>query len=178
MLHLQKNKNEPLIRIGHLKKSFGDVTPVKDVSCDIYQRDVISIIGPSGTGKSTLLNLINHLETADSGTILFEGQDTCAKDYQINRMREQIGMVFQSFNLFSHLTIIENLMLAQTELLKRSREEDGGTVDLDVTYPGEDRDPLEEGEGLSLTLTRHACSMLQWEYEGGICRIKGRLAQT
>ena len=70
MLHLQKNKNEPLIRIGHLKKSFGDVTPVKDVSCDIYQRDVISIIGPSGTGKSTLLNLINHLETADSGTIL------------------------------------------------------------------------------------------------------------
>lgn len=64
MLHLQKNKNEALIRIGHLKKSFGDVTPVKDVSCDIYQRDVISIIGPSGTGKSTLLNLINHLETA------------------------------------------------------------------------------------------------------------------
>lgn len=91
---------------------------------------------------------------------------------------KQPGMVFQSFNLFSHLTIIENLMLAQTELLKRSREEDGGTVDLDVTYPGEDRDPLEEGEGLSLTLTRHACSMLQWEYEGGICRIKGRLAQT
>ena len=87
-------------------------------------------------------------------------------------------MVFQSFNLFSHLTIIENLMLAQTELLKRSREEDGGTVNLDVTYPGEDRNPLEEGEGLSLTLTRHACSMLQWEYEGGICRIKGRLAQT
>ena len=91
---------------------------------------------------------------------------------------KQPGMVFQSFNLFSHLTIIENLMLAQTELLKRSREEDGGTVDLDVTYHGEDRDPLEEGEGLSLTLTRHACSMLQWEYEDGICRIKGRLAQT
>jgi ABC-type phosphonate transport system ATPase subunit len=143
MLHLQKNKNEPLIRIGHLKKSFGDVTPVKDVSCDIYQRDVISIIGPSGTGKSTLLNLINHLETADSGTIL----PTLGMD-------DEIRMVYEY------------------------KDADGGTVDLEVTYPGEDRNPLEEGDGLSLTLTRHACSMLDWEYEDGICRIKGRLVQT
>ena len=143
MLHLQKNKNEPLIRIGHLKKSFGDVTPVKDVSCDIYQRDVISIIGPSGTGKSTLLNLINHLETADSGTIL----STLGMDDEIRMVNEY-------------------------------KDADGGTVDLEVTYPGEDRNPLEEGDGLSLTLTRHACSMLDWEYEDGICRIKGRLVQT
>jgi len=143
MLHLQKNKNEPLIRIGHLKKSFGDVTPVKDVSCDIYQRDVISIIGPSGTGKSTLLNLINHLETADSGTILL----TLGMD-------DEIRMVYEY------------------------KDADGGTVDLEVTYPGEDRNPLEEGDGLSLTLTRHACSMLDWEYEDGICRIKGRLVQN
>ena len=99
------------------------MTPIRDVSCDIFKGDVVSIIGPSGTGKSTLLNLVNHLETADGGRIIFDGQDTCAKGYNINRMRAQIGMVFQSFNLFSHLTIVENLMLAQTKLLKRSRKE-------------------------------------------------------
>ena len=113
----------PLIQLEHLKKSFENVTPIRDVSCDIFKGDVVSIIGPSGTGKSTLLNLVNHLETADGGRIIFDGQDTCAKGYNINRMRAQIGMVFQSFNLFSHLTIVENLMLAQTKLLKRSRKE-------------------------------------------------------
>ena len=117
----QEDTAEPLIRMEHLKKSFGDVTPVKDVSCDINRGDVVAVIGPSGTGKSNLLNLINHLEKADSGVLLFEGQDTYAKDCNVNEMREQIGMVFQSFNLFSHLTIIENLMLAKTKLLKRSR---------------------------------------------------------
>ncbi|MBQ6341879.1 MAG: amino acid ABC transporter permease/ATP-binding protein [Anaerolineaceae bacterium] len=115
--------NSPLIRVEHLRKSFESVTPVKDVSFDISRGDVISIIGPSGTGKSTLLYLINHLLEPDGGRILFEGQDTLEKGYDFNRMREQIGMVFQSFNLFPHLTIIENLMLAQTELLKRSRRE-------------------------------------------------------
>ena len=115
--------NSPLIRVEHLRKSFENVTPVKDVSFDISRGDIISIIGPSGTGKSTLLYLLNHLLEPDDGKILFEGKDTLAKGYDFNRMREQIGMVFQSFNLFPHLTIIENLMLAQTELLKRSRRE-------------------------------------------------------
>ena len=115
--------HSPLIRAEHLRKSFENVTPIKDVSFDISKGDVISIIGSSGTGKSTLLYLINHLLEPDDGSILFEGQDTLAKGYDFNRMREQIGMVFQSFNLFPHLTIIENLMLAQTELLKRSRRE-------------------------------------------------------
>ncbi len=116
-------KGTTLIRIEHLRKSFGNVTPVRDVTCDIHSGDVVSIIGPSGTGKSTLLNLINHLEPADGGIILFEGRDTNAKGYDVNRMREEIGMVFQSFNLFPHLTVIENLMLAQTRLLKRSSRE-------------------------------------------------------
>ena len=118
-----ENGSETLIELEHLKKSFGEVTPIKDVSAVIRKGDVISIIGPSGTGKSTLLNLVNHLEKADSGTIRFEGEDTGRRGYDVNRMREQIGMVFQSFNLFSHLTIVENLMLAQTKLLGRSREE-------------------------------------------------------
>ena len=113
----------PLIRAEHLMKRFENVTPVRDVNFNIFRGDVVSIIGPSGTGKSTLLNLVNRLEEADGGTIYFEGQDTHKRGYDANRMREQIGMVFQSFNLFSHLTIIENLMLAQTKLLKRSRRE-------------------------------------------------------
>ena len=112
-----------LIQARHHVKGFQDVQPVRDVSFDVQKGDVISIIGPSGIGKSTLLNLLNHLMKADGGTILFEGKDTFEKGYNENRMREQIGMVFQSYNLFSHLTIVENLMLAQTLLLKRSRRE-------------------------------------------------------
>ena len=113
----------PIIRVRNLKKSFEAVTPIKDVNCDIHKGDVISIIGPSGTGKSTLLFLLNHLIRPDEGSIIFEGQDILAKGYDHNKMRQKIGMVFQSFFLFSHLTIVENLMLAQTELLKKSREE-------------------------------------------------------
>ncbi len=119
----KKEAKTPLVQIEHLAKSFNEVQPVKDVSFEVQMGDVISIIGPSGTGKSTLLALINHLEKADSGSFLFEGQDTFRKGYNENRMREQIGMVFQSFNLFAHLTIVENLMLAQILLLKRSRRE-------------------------------------------------------
>ena len=114
---------EPVIKVRNLKKSFETVTPIRDVNCDIHKGDVISIIGPSGTGKSTLLFLINRLMQPDEGSIIFEGQDTLAKGYDLNKMRQKIGMVFQSFFLFSHLTIVENLMLAQTELLKKSRKE-------------------------------------------------------
>ncbi|MBR3224586.1 MAG: ABC transporter permease subunit [Atopobiaceae bacterium] len=114
-----QGRGQTLLEIEHLKKSFGEVTPLADVCCEVYEGDVVSIIGPSGTGKSTLLNLVNHLEVPDGGSIVFEGQDTLAEGYDYNRLRESIGMVFQSFNLFSHLTIVENLMLAQTELLKR-----------------------------------------------------------
>ncbi len=119
----EETEKKELLKIEHLRKSFGDVMPLKDINCSIYKGDAVSIIGPSGTGKSTLLNLINHLEEPDSGSIFFEGKDTLAKGYDYNRMRQHIGMVFQSFNLFSHLTVVENLMLAQTELLGRSRED-------------------------------------------------------
>ncbi len=112
-----------LLVIEHLAKSFGDVTPIQDLSTVIRAGDVISVIGPSGTGKSTLLNLINHLEKPDDGKIIFEGTNTLTKHYNFSLLRRKVGMVFQSFNLFAHLTIVENVMLAQVELLGRSRQE-------------------------------------------------------
>lgn len=112
-----------LLEIEHLTKRFDRVTPLQDVSCVVSTGDVISVIGPSGTGKSTFLNLINRLETPDGGRILFNGEDTSAPGYNLNDMRRHMGMVFQSFNIFPHLTIVENVMLAQTVLLKRSRQE-------------------------------------------------------
>jgi len=119
---IQKNSKNLLV-IENLSKSFENVTPLKNVNCVINSGDVISIIGPSGTGKSTFLNLINHLEEADSGRIIFNGEDTRTHGYNLNNLRKRIGMVFQSFNLFQHLTIIENIMLAQRELLKRTKQE-------------------------------------------------------
>ena len=112
-----------LYQVSHLRKSYGEVTPVKDISCDIHKGEVITIIGPSGTGKSTFLNLLNHMETADGGEILFRGENTLEKGYDLNGLRRKVGMVFQAFYLFSHLTIVENIMLAQVELLHRSEEE-------------------------------------------------------
>ena len=112
-----------LLKIEHLKKSFGNITPLKDINCTVNRGDVISVIGPSGTGKSTLLYLINRLEDATEGRVVMDGADTGAKGYDLRKMRQSVGMVFQSFNLFSHLTIVENVMLAQVHLLKRTRQE-------------------------------------------------------
>lgn len=114
---------EKLLEIEHLAKKYEGVEPLKDVSCIVSAGDVISVIGPSGTGKSTFLNLINRLEIPDRGRILFHGEDTSAAGYNLNQLRQHVGMVFQSFNLFQHLTVVENVMLAQTVLLKRSRQE-------------------------------------------------------
>ena len=129
----REGQRKELIRISHLQKSFSGVTPLRDVNCSVYEGDVISIIGPSGTGKSTFLYLINQLEKADGGEILFEGKNCLEREYDVNELRRKIGMVFQSFNLFGHLTIIENLMLAQVELLHRTRE-DAAARAMDLLY--------------------------------------------
>ena len=117
------DEGDVIFEVSALKKSFGDVTPVRDVNCTIRKGDVVSIIGPSGTGKTTFLYLLNQLEIPDGGKILFEGKDCLTKEYDVNSLRQKVGMVFQSFNLFGHLTVLENLMLAQTELKNRSPEE-------------------------------------------------------
>ena len=111
------------IKVNHLSKSFKNVTPLKDVNVEIYEGDIISIIGPSGTGKSTFLRCLNKLETPTSGEIIVNGQNILEKGVKINKVRQQMGMVFQSFNLFSHKTIIENVMMGEIDLLGKTKDE-------------------------------------------------------
>ncbi|MDO5576787.1 MAG: amino acid ABC transporter ATP-binding protein [Fibrobacter sp.] len=112
-----------MIRIRGLKKEYQNVTPLRDVNCDIDKGEVISVIGPSGTGKSTFLRCINKLETATGGEILIDNVNIMNSTADISRVRQKMGMVFQSFNLFSHLMIIENIMLGPTSLLGVSRQD-------------------------------------------------------
>lgn len=112
-----------MIKICHLKKEYANVTPLKDVNVEIHKGDVISIIGPSGTGKSTLIRCINMLETPTSGEIWVENECITDKKCNINKIRQKMGMVFQAFNLFNHMNIIENVMAAPVDLLKKSRQE-------------------------------------------------------
>lgn len=117
-------EKEPIITVSHLKKVYSNVTPLKDVSTKICKGEVISIIGPSGTGKSTLLRCLNRLETPTDGQIqVFGTEVTNAKTAELNAVRRHMGMVFQSFNLFAHLTVIENIMLGPVELLGCTRQQ-------------------------------------------------------
>lgn len=112
-----------IIEIKHLHKKYGQYTPLRDINLKINQGEVISIIGPSGTGKSTLLRCINLLETPTGGEILYKGQNILARRFKKALYRRKVGMVFQNFNLFNHYSVIENVMKPQITLLKRSRQE-------------------------------------------------------
>ncbi len=112
-----------LIKIEHLRKEFPNVTPLKDVNIEINKGDVISVIGPSGTGKSTFLRCLNRLEEPTGGTITLEGEVITSPSCNITRVRRKMGMVFQSFNLFNNLTVIENVTAAPVKLLKVPKKE-------------------------------------------------------
>jgi glutamate transport system ATP-binding protein len=105
---------EPLVRIEHLAKRFGDFTAVDDVSLDVAEGEVVVVIGASGSGKSTLCRCINRLEQADAGTVSIDGQLLPEEGKALARLRAEVGMVFQSFNLFQHLTAVQNVMLGPT----------------------------------------------------------------
>lgn len=118
-----KYESQSIISIRHLRKEYPNVTPLRDVSVEIKKGEVVSVIGPSGTGKSTLLRCINLLERPTKGVITVDGVITTDKKCKVNLVRQKMGMVFQSFNLFAHKTIIENIMMGQVDLLGRSRQE-------------------------------------------------------
>lgn len=116
------NKNNVKIHVSHLKKNFGHLEVIKDISTDIYEGEVVVILGPSGSGKSTFLRCINRLEEPTGGEIIVDGQVITDKKADLNKIRENIGMVFQHFNLFNNLNVIQNLMLAPVQLKKASKE--------------------------------------------------------
>ena len=115
--------DQPIVRIQDLHKSFGPLEVLKGVDIEVSKGEVVVILGPSGSGKSTMLRCINRLEEPTSGKIFFEEQEITDAKTNINHIREHIGMVFQSFNLFPHLTAKGNVMLAQQKVLKRSKAE-------------------------------------------------------
>ncbi|MFS1663000.1 amino acid ABC transporter ATP-binding protein [Streptococcus sp. zg-JUN1979] len=114
---------DTILEIKHLKKSFGNNEVLKDISLSVNKGEVISIIGSSGSGKSTFLRSINLLEIPTDGEILYHGTNVLEKGYDLTTYREKLGMVFQSFNLFENLNVLENAIVAQTTVLKRSRSE-------------------------------------------------------
>ncbi len=140
-------EDESIISIRHLSKSYGNVVPLGDIHADIQRGEVIAIIGPSGTGKSTLLRCLNRLEEPTSGTVLVCEEDESAKDYNLSKLRQKMGMVFQSFNLFNHLNVIDNIMYGPLNVLgipEKEAYERGmkllrtvGLEDKELSYPDE-----------------------------------------
>ena len=112
-----------LLKIQDLHKSFGDHEVLKGINLEIKKGEVVVIIGASGSGKSTFLRTLNLLEVPSSGKIIFEGSELCVQKSDVNKHRQKMGMVFQHFNLFEHLSVLENLCIAPIKLLKKSKEQ-------------------------------------------------------
>ncbi len=154
---------QPLIQVKHLEKSFGSLKVLKDVTVDIYRGDVVCVIGASGSGKSTFLRCLNRLEEPTGGQIFFEGVDITDKKTDINKHRQKMGMVFQQFNLFPHMTIMENLTLAPVKLQGKKKEEIEpeamellervGLADRANAYPGQ----LSGGQKQRIAIVRALC---------------------
>ncbi len=111
-----------MIVVNNLHKSFGKLEVLKGIDCHIHQKEVVCVIGPSGSGKSTFLRCINRLEEAQQGKIFIDGEEVTAPNADINRIRQEMGMVFQLFNLFPHKTTLENVTLAPIKIKKMSKE--------------------------------------------------------
>ena len=122
--HAFKKGEHPIVRIEHLNKTFdGETQVLRDVNLDVWPGEVVVVLGPSGSGKSTMLRCINLLETPTAGHILIEDKEITARGTDVCKLRQNLGMVFQQFNLFPHLTAKQNVMIGQTKVLKKSKEE-------------------------------------------------------
>ena len=117
------SNKQKVIEIKNIRKDFGNRTVLKDVNFNVHEGEVVSIIGSSGSGKSTLLRCINLLETPTSGQILIHGKDVLSGDVPLVELRKKVGMVFQQFNLFNNLSVLDNCVIGQMKVLKRTREE-------------------------------------------------------
>ena len=115
------NKDNVKIHVSHLKKNFGRLEVLKDVTTDIYEGEVVVVLGPSGSGKSTFLRCLNRLEDITAGEVIVDGHDLTDKRTDLNKVRENVGMVFQHFNLFNNLNVMGNMTLAPTELKKATK---------------------------------------------------------
>jgi polar amino acid transport system ATP-binding protein len=124
-MNVRKQQGDVIIQVRDVYKSFahGRIEAVRGVSFDVHRGEVLVVVGPSGSGKSTMLRCINYLEPIDSGSIVVDGIHLTAEKTNINKVREEVGMVFQHFNLFPHLTALKNITLAQRIVRKRSQEE-------------------------------------------------------
>ncbi len=120
--------SEKVIELVHLQKQFGENAVLRDINLSVSKGEVLSIIGASGSGKSTMLRCINLLETPSSGQILYHGKDITSHDMNLSQYRAKVGMVFQSFNLFNNMTALNNCITGQVSVLKRSREEAEATA--------------------------------------------------
>ena len=125
---MSDNVQKPLIQVESLEKRFGDLHVLKGVTVKIEKGDVVFVVGPSGSGKSTFLRCLNRLEEPTAGKIFFEGVDITDPKTDIDRHRQKMGMVFQQFNLFPHMTIMKNLTIAPTKLQGKSQEEAENTA--------------------------------------------------
>ena len=119
----QQISTEPIIELRHVDKHYGDLHVLKDVNLTVHKGEVLVVVGPSGSGKSTMCRTINRLETIDSGEILIEGKPLPQEGRELTRMRAELGMVFQSFNLFAHMSILQNVTLGPVEVLGLSKAE-------------------------------------------------------
>ena len=157
------NEKQLLISVDNLSKHFDDLHALNGVSIDIYKGDVIFVVGPSGSGKSTFLRCLNRLEEPTGGTILFEGIDITDKKTDINKHRQKMGMVFQQFNLFPHMTVLKNLTLGPIKLQGKSKaeaEEEAmkllervGLADRAKAYPNQ----LSGGQKQCIAIVRALC---------------------
>ena len=119
----QQILTEPIIELRHVDKHYGDLHVLKDINLTVHKGEVLVVVGPSGSGKSTMCRTVNRLETIDSGEILIEGEPLPQEGRELTRMRAELGMVFQSFNLFAHMSILQNVTLGPIEVLGMKKDE-------------------------------------------------------